>query len=226
MKLLAIDTAAGACAACIFDTASEAVTGRQVRDIGKGHAEHLMAVIEEAMREATVGFPEIGAVAVSVGPGSFTGVRVGVSAARGLALALRIPAIGVTTLEALAAETRDLFGPRFVLAAIEAGRGEVHVALHDGEGNLCDGPKVATIEAAADLARRHAAVLAGSAAPRIAAASGTPLEIGPAGATAAIASYARIAAERTGPHERPRPLYLREADARPQEGFALPLRCG
>ena len=80
--------------------------GRAVLDIGKGHAEILMDVIAEALGAAGIAFAGLGAVAVSVGPGSFTGVRVGVSAARGLALALKIPAVGVSTLEALAAETR------------------------------------------------------------------------------------------------------------------------
>ena len=104
MKLLAIDCAANLCAACVYDAAAGKELGRSVRDLGKGHAEHLMAVIDEALKAGGTDYAGLGAVAVSVGPGSFTGLRVGVSAARGLALALKIPAIGVTTLEALAAE--------------------------------------------------------------------------------------------------------------------------
>ena len=96
--------------------------GRAVLDIGKGHAEHLMAVIEDAMSRPGSAYADLGAIAVSVGPGSFTGVRVGVSAARGLRMALKIPAIGVTTLEALAAEARERFGARTVLSALDAGR--------------------------------------------------------------------------------------------------------
>ena len=111
MMLLAIDTAAGLCAACVYDATAGEVTGRDVLDIGKGHAEHLMAVIGPPLSEAGIGYGDLGAIAVSVGPGSFTGVRVGVSAARGLALALKMPAIGVTTLEALAAEARDALRP-------------------------------------------------------------------------------------------------------------------
>ncbi|MBE0692228.1 MAG: tRNA (adenosine(37)-N6)-threonylcarbamoyltransferase complex dimerization subunit type 1 TsaB, partial [Aquamicrobium sp.] len=84
MRLLAIDTAADLCAACVRDT-DGGERGRSVLDLGKGHAEHLMGVIEAALREAGCGFADLDAVAVSVGPGSFTGVRVGVAAARGLA---------------------------------------------------------------------------------------------------------------------------------------------
>ena len=87
MNLLAIDTAASICAACVLDTTSGRERGRAVLDLGKGHAEHLMGTIGEALEKESLGYHELGMVAVSVGPGSFTGSRVGVSAARGLALA-------------------------------------------------------------------------------------------------------------------------------------------
>ncbi|MCB8829752.1 tRNA (adenosine(37)-N6)-threonylcarbamoyltransferase complex dimerization subunit type 1 TsaB, partial [Escherichia coli] len=71
-------------------------------DIGKGHAERLMAFIEQTLNHAAVPISAIGKIAVSIGPGSFTGVRVGVSTARGFGLALQCPVVGVSTLEALA----------------------------------------------------------------------------------------------------------------------------
>ena len=110
MNILAIDTAANLCAACIFDGERHAEVARTVRDIGKGHAEILMDVIQETLTAAAMSYPALGAIAVSVGPGSFTGVRVGVSVARGLALALKIPAAGVSTLESLAFEARAALG--------------------------------------------------------------------------------------------------------------------
>ncbi|TIV06590.1 MAG: tRNA (adenosine(37)-N6)-threonylcarbamoyltransferase complex dimerization subunit type 1 TsaB, partial [Mesorhizobium sp.] len=79
MKLLAIDCAASLCAACVYDADAGKELGRELRDLGKGHAEHLMAVIETALQAASVGYPDLDAVAVSIGPGSFTGLRVGVS---------------------------------------------------------------------------------------------------------------------------------------------------
>ncbi|WP_292249424.1 tRNA (adenosine(37)-N6)-threonylcarbamoyltransferase complex dimerization subunit type 1 TsaB, partial [Mesorhizobium sp.] len=114
-----------------YDAAAGRELGRQVLDLGKGHAEHLMAVIDAALKAAGTGYAGLDAIAVSVGPGSFTGLRVGVSTARGLALALKIPAIGVTTLEALAAEAAASFPGRAVLAALDAGREEIHVAAYD-----------------------------------------------------------------------------------------------
>lgn len=221
MKLLAIDCAASLCAACVYDAAAGSELGRQVLDLGKGHAEHLMSVIDAALRATGTGYPGLGAIAVSIGPGSFTGLRVGVSAARGLALALKIPAIGVTTLEALAAEAATMFPGRPVLAALDAGRDEIHAALYDKASALTYGPSVATIPEAVAMALQLSAVLAGTAAAQIAASVDHPFDIGPTSATADIAVYARLAAAK-GAGEKPKPLYLRGADAKPQAGFILP----
>jgi tRNA threonylcarbamoyladenosine biosynthesis protein TsaB len=221
MKVLAVDCAANLCAACIYDTGAAMELGRQVRDLGKGHAEHLMAVIEKALKTGGIGYPDLDAVAVSVGPGSFTGLRVGVSTARGLALALKIPAIGVTTLEALAAEGAATFPGRAVLAALDAGREEIHAALYDEALVGTYGPSVATLAEAVTIAVGAGAVLAGTAAPLIAAAAGRAFDTGPVAATADIATYARLASARE-PGEKPKPLYLRGADAKPQAGFILP----
>ena len=204
MIVLAIDTAASLCAACVYDTQA-GERGRAVLDLGKGHAEHLMGVIQEALEASGTAYADLGAVAVSVGPGSFTGVRVGVATARGLALALRVPAIGVSTLEALAAEARG-DAPVPVLARIEAGRGQAYVAAFDGAGSASFGPAaLATDEADAMIAD-----------------AGDRLVV--TGATADIAVYARLAAAKlaSGETDKPKPLYLRDADAKPQGSFALP----
>jgi tRNA threonylcarbamoyl adenosine modification protein YeaZ len=224
MKLLAIDCSARLCAACVYDAKERAELGRVVLDIGKGHAEHLMAVVEDALKGAGIAFPDLGAIAVSVGPGSFTGVRVAVSAARGYALALGVPAIGVTTLEAVAAEARDLLGSRNVLAAFDGGRGEIQAALYDAAGSTVFAPAVIDLDQAVQLAKDYSAALAGTASEQISALlPSSEVLLGPTGATADIAIYARLAADRQS-GDKPKPLYLREPDAKPQAGFVLPRR--
>jgi tRNA threonylcarbamoyl adenosine modification protein YeaZ len=223
MNLLAIDCSASLCAACIYDAQADKELGRAVLDLGKGHAEQLMTVVGHALKEAGIAFPDLGAVAVSVGPGSFTGVRVGVSAARGFALALKIPAIGVTTLEGLAAEARDKFGTRNVLSALDGGRGEIQAAVYDGLGGTLYAPAVIALSQAAELAMEFSPVLAGTATKLIAdAVPSHAFDIGPLSATADIAVYARVAAKKGAGGEKPAPVYMREPDAKPQAGFILP----
>jgi len=223
MNVLAIDTAASLCAACVYDAAAQAEKGRVVLDLGKGHAEHIMAVIEDALRQAGLSYDAIGAVAVSVGPGSFTGVRVGVSAARGLALALKIPAVGVSTLEAIGTETRKAFPERPVLVVL--GRTEPwSLAYFDAAGAFMDGPRLAMIEDARLIAQAEHPVLAGEAAEKLAESAGGQFEMGSTKATADILVYARIAASRPPSGEKPKPLYLRAPDAKPQTAFALPMK--
>lgn len=206
MILLAIDTAAGICAASVLDT-SRGELGREVRDLGKGHAEQLMEVIDIAQKRAGIAYRDLGAVAVSTGPGSFTGVRVGVATARGLALALKIPAVGVSTLEALAGEARAGQPGRAVFVRIDAGRGQAYVARYSVTGETLMAPAVAGMEVADALLGAAGDVLLVE------------------GRTADIGVYAHIAAARLGsgvPIPAPKPLYLRDADAKPQTAFALP----
>jgi tRNA threonylcarbamoyladenosine biosynthesis protein TsaB len=183
-----------------------------------------MSVIAEALEKAGIGYPDLTRVGVSIGPGSFTGIRVGVSAARGLALALKIPAVGVTTLAALAAETRELLGPRAVMAALDAGRGEIHAAVYDEFANMVYDPSVITLGEAAVLAKKVGPALTGTAAASIASEAGSPFDIGATTATADIGVYARLAAKAAPDAPRPAPLYLRAPDAKPQAGFVLPRR--
>jgi len=223
VKLLVIDTAASLCAACVWETDEARELGRSVVDLGKGHAEHLMTTIAEALEASGTKYSDIGALAVSTGPGSFTGVRVGVSTVRGLALALKIPATGIMTLDAIAAETGVAFPGRPVMVAIDAGRGDLYVAIYDEFGKMRYDPSVSNFADALVLAKQAAPALSGTAAPKIAeAAMPLVLETGLVAATADIATYARLAAERGPSPEKPKPTYLREPDAKPQAGFILP----
>ncbi|MDK9695882.1 MAG: tRNA (adenosine(37)-N6)-threonylcarbamoyltransferase complex dimerization subunit type 1 TsaB [Siculibacillus sp.] len=225
MILLAVDTALDACAAAVATERDGTVEIHAVRDvIGRGHAEHLMRVVDEVLAYAGVGHVDLDGYAVSVGPGSFTGIRVGVAAVRGFALASGRPAVSVTTLEALASEGRDIRPERPILAVIDARKNEVYAQAFDAGGRPL-GP--ATVASAGVVARHGAeigAVLIGSGAPLVAAADPT-LEIAattpfPAIDTHALLALPRLAA--AGPHTpRPSPLYVRPADAKPQGAARL-----
>lgn len=224
MKLLAIDTAADLCAACVIDAGSGAVPASISLELERGHAERLMGVIEDVLAEAGIAYADLGRIAVSVGPGSFMGIRTGVAAARGLALALSIPAVGVTTLEALAFDARSAFPGRPVLAAIDAKRGEVYAAAYDAEGAETMAPRATRpVELRPFLTEQT--VLAGTgASPAAALRPEFGFDRAAAAATGSIEAYARLGAAREAPREKPKPLYLRAPDARPQSGFALPRR--
>ena len=161
----------------------------------KGQAERLMPLLEELLREAGLGWSDLTRLAVGTGPGNFTGVRISVAAARGLALGLGIPSIGITRLEALA------FGlPRPITVVEDARRGEVYVQAFGSDASdalLMDGLDLAHVVETAHVT--------GSAA-------------GPAALPAAVPlaeAMARLAAARDLPQPRPAPFYLRGADAAP-----------
>ncbi|MDA4846309.1 tRNA (adenosine(37)-N6)-threonylcarbamoyltransferase complex dimerization subunit type 1 TsaB [Hoeflea poritis] len=220
MITLAIDTSARLCAACVYDAAHEAVLGQAIEDIGRGHAERLFPVIDQALGAASTAYDDIGRLGVCIGPGSFTGVRVGVSAMRGLALALSRPVVGISVFEA---QIPDVPRGRPVLIVQDARRGEVYAQLFDGKGAAVSAPAAMPCEAAADLARKHGAFLLGSGARLVAkAGEGAALEVADHDAKADIVRIARCAAEKQPSEDAPKPLYLRGADAKPQTGFALP----
>jgi tRNA threonylcarbamoyl adenosine modification protein YeaZ len=189
LPILAFDTSAAHCAAALL--LPDGLIQR-VESMEKGQAERLVPMLEEMLAEAGIRWSDLRALAVGTGPGNFTGVRIAVAAARGLALALGIPAVGVTRLEALA------FGlPRPVIVVEDAKRGQVYVQLFSP-----DGPGVA------HLADRMvpACPATGSASGEGALPPAVPL----------AEAIARIGAERAlTPQPRPAPFYLRGADAAP-----------
>lgn len=125
MKVLAIDTALAACGIAIVLDGRTLASERRV--MGRGQAEVLLPLVREAMQSAALAFADLDLIAVTVGPGSFTGIRTGIAAARGLALAAGKPVIGVTTLDVLAAATGAQ--PEPVVALIDAHRGEVYAGF-------------------------------------------------------------------------------------------------
>ncbi|WP_421592215.1 tRNA (adenosine(37)-N6)-threonylcarbamoyltransferase complex dimerization subunit type 1 TsaB [Shinella sp. M27] len=210
MIVLAIDTASTGCSAALYDSDRDVVLGAAGADIGRGHAERLMEFVDGALAAACLDLPTIDRIAVTIGPGSFTGIRVGVAAARGLALALGIPAVGVSTLAALAADRQ---GP--LLVAIDAKRDEVYWQAFAADGSEATPPAIASVEEARAIALAHDGNIIGSASAL--------LREGAIAETdgVSIATVARLGARLDPQNHLPKPLYLRGPDAKPQAGFAI-----
>ena len=103
MRILALDTALPAVCACVLDTATPEPLASETIVMERGHAEALLPLVERVMAKVEGGFASLDRIAVTVGPGSFTGIRVAISAARSFGVALDIPVVGVSTLAAFAA---------------------------------------------------------------------------------------------------------------------------
>lgn len=206
--ILALDTCLTACSAAILD--GETVLAARSETMPRGHQERLAPLVRELMTEAGAGFSQLTRIGVTVGPGSFTGLRVGLAFAKGLSSALNLPCVGVGTLEALA------FGhDGFVAAVIDARREQVYVQLF-GDGVALTAPDAL---AAGTAAARIAEVYAGGPATLIGSAAGLLAEVLPAATVLTPqgpdpVAVARLAARGPAPTHSPRPLYLRAPDAR------------
>src|SRR4051795_9474634 len=126
MLILAIDTALDACAAGVLDTDAGKLIAHQSQAMKRGHAEALMPLIARVMNESGISFATLDRIAVTTGPGSFTGLRVGLSAARGIALAAGKPVVGLTTLTAYAAPVVSEDAAHAVISAIDARHDQVY----------------------------------------------------------------------------------------------------
>lgn len=188
--VLGFDTSGGWCTAAVIR--GDAVLAQRHVAMTRGQAESLMPLIEAVLAEAGVELSALCAIGVGIGPGNFTGIRISVSAARGLALALGIPAIGINRFEALALDAAP--ATRALPRVVPALRGQVWVQAGD------------TQDAAPVL---HDA-------PPSPALSDSDTEGHTAPAHPLAVAIARLAdARRDTPHPRPAPLYLREPDAAP-----------
>ena len=220
MNVLAFDSSLNALSVAVAWRRQDAWLVTEAWEARTGHAERLLPMIGEVMAEAGMALSAIDRIAVTVWPGSFTGVRVGVAAARGLALALKRPAIGFTNLAVMAHEAaRLLQGPhagRLLAVVIDARDGMHYFQLFEGD-NEASPPLLLAADAAAAVIGRRPVMLVGSGADAVASAVATA---GGAGETALIDLLPRapalaLLAESAAALGPVRPLYLRPHGATP-----------
>jgi tRNA threonylcarbamoyladenosine biosynthesis protein TsaB len=217
MLILAIDTALDACAAGVLDTDASKLIAHESLPMKRGHAEALMPLIARVMKESGIAFASLDRIAVTTGPGSFTGLRVGLSAARGIGLAANKPVVGLTTLTAYAAPVVGQNAEQPVISAIDARHDHVYFQVVSGNGSSLIRPRVAPIEEALGASRFGAPHLVGNAAKILA-------DRWPAHALPPFKVDAQIAPEiawvawlgaAVSPNTAPaRPFYLRAPDAK------------
>jgi tRNA threonylcarbamoyladenosine biosynthesis protein TsaB len=218
MNVLAFDTCMTACSVALIEAGGGVHTRFEAME--RGHAEALFPMIEGVMSEADLDFADLDRIAVTCGPGTFTGVRAGIAAARGLALGCRAPVFAATTLEVMALGCLARLGADACrsgfLIAQDARRGELYVQLFDAAANSLTEPALATPDQAAALVET-CKLVAGSGATLIAAASADS-DLGavlPDLLPDAV-HLARLALRREPLDKPASPLYLRAPDAKPQ----------
>jgi len=225
MLILAIDTALDACAAGVLDTDAARMIAQESQAMKRGHAEALMPLIARVISQADITFAALDRIAVTTGPGSFTGLRVGLSAARGIALAANKPVVGLSTLTAYAAPVVGQNAAQAVVSAIDARHDHVYFQVVSGDGGSLMRPRVAPVEEALGAARFGAVHLVGNAAKILAdrwpAEAVPPFEVDPQPAPD-IAWLAWLGAAVSPDIAPARPYYLRAPDAKPQKDLLQP----
>ena len=223
MNVLALDTCFGAVSVAVRRKSArgEWLLHEAYEERATGHAERLMPMIAEVLSMSGTGVPELDAIAVTTGPGTFTGMRIGVAAARGMALAAGLPVVAATSLAVMAHRADLLLGARRegrrIAVAVDARRGDVYLQLFgENVGEPLTEPAVVSPAAAAALIAEAPTVVVGTGASAVVAAAGNDSR-----ATAMLPGlqpHARALAllapalPRVDPV---RPLYLRAPDVKP-----------
>jgi tRNA threonylcarbamoyladenosine biosynthesis protein TsaB len=225
MKILAIDTALEACSAAVYDSEANRTLSFISHDMRRGHAEALIPVVADVMKAANLDFPELDRIATTVGPGSYTGLRVGISAAKGISLASGKPAVGITTLAAFSAPLIAENANMPVVAAIDARHGNIYFHMAGANQRILLSPRHASLEDAIRVIASGPVRIVGPAAALLA--SHWPRHVGYAPASVDVRAapnvewVARLAAGVEPARAPVKPLYLRAPDATPQDSHRI-----
>jgi tRNA threonylcarbamoyladenosine biosynthesis protein TsaB len=231
MNVLAFDTSGAACSVAVADVSRGDPGVARSREVVRGHAEALMPMVAGVMAQAGLRFDALDLIAVTVGPGLFTGLRVGIAAARGLALATGVPCIGVSTFAAMAATCRRNSGSaddETLAICIDSRRADMFVQLFDRGTTALSAASAVPAAALAQVLPAGPLTVAGDAAgpaQRALVAAGRAVRLLPVRSVCPLA-LARLAAAawQTGTALPPQPLYLREPDTGPEAGAAAACR--
>ena len=231
MRILALDTALPAVCACVLDSGASEPLVSETLPMERGHAEALLPLIERVMAQVEGGFASLDRIAVTVGPGSFTGIRVAISAARGFGVALNIPVVGVSTLGAFAAplvlapkpaQKPGSPFPAIIVSAIDARHGHVYVQACSETGAILMAPTVLPVAEAIKKLPPGPLRITGSAAPILAIAawsSHRAAEVEGDIVATPILYVARLGMIADPAAAPPRPLYIKAPDVKPPSPF-------
>lgn len=226
-RILALDSALGAASACVWEVGGDRPLAVESITMERGHAEALVPLMDRVVRAVDGDYRTIDQVAVTVGPGSFTGLRIGVSAARAVGLALSVPVVGVTTLAAYAAPLVARDGGFMVASAIDARHGSVYFQGFAPAGRTMIAPRVLSLRDAARAIGGGPAVISGTGAALLAVecwSLGLKVDVADIGPAPDITWVARLGLAADPETALPRPLYIKAASVTPQEGAKVQRR--
>jgi len=223
MKLLAIDTSQAAVSACIMGD-DGGILARETLPMARGHAEALLPLLERLSKAAAVPFSTLGRIAVVVGPGSFTGIRIGIAAGRAIGLAAGVPVVGVSSLAAFAAPLIGREGAGVIAAAVDAKHGQVYVQGFTAKGQPLAVPRITNVRDAVRTLGAGPLFFAGSGATMMAIEAwslGAQAEVAGETVTPDIGFVARLGVLADPATAPARPYYLKPPDAKPQSNGAI-----
>jgi len=218
MRILAIDTSCGAASAAVVESGQVEPLAVVSRTMTRGHAEALAPMIEEALQSVDGGVGSLDRIAVTTGPGSFTGIRVGLALARGMGLALGVPVVGVSTLAAFAAQLLSKPRHGVIAPAIDARHGFAYFQLFEPSGRPLGPPRCEALRECVRQIGDGPALLAGDAAVLLANEAhraGLPYDLESATDAPDIVAVARMGLALDPAANPARPLYIKPPDARP-----------
>ena len=212
MLILALDTSMAACSACVYDTNSGTILAAKQAFMDTGQAEAVAPMVDATMREANLAFSELSRIAVTFGPGTFTGVRIGLAFARGLGVSLAIPVIGINSLAAIAANEKSNLHP--VIVASDARGNDIYTATFDANGRQLMPPAIFSRDAVAGVLPSHTCLVLGTGADAVL--KNRQHLRGTSGDLPVAANFVKLAASIPISAVPPEPLYLRAPDVKPQ----------